>query len=208
VAGVAINPAVTVRIFDRFGNFATNDNTDQVTLAVASGPGGFAAGSTTTVTVSGGVATFSNLILNTSGVYTLGATATGGITGPVSASFNVIAAAATHFTVSAPASAVASAAFSFTVTALDQFNNTATGYTGTVHFTSSDGAATLPANSTLANGTGSFNATLRTAGNRTLTATDTVSSTITGTSSAIAVTPAAAATLTGTAPPSPTPGRP
>src|SRR5205823_5506349 len=82
------------------------------------------------------------------------------------------AAAATHFTVSAPSSATAGSAFSFTVTGLDQFNNTATGYTGTVHFTSSDGQASLPADTTLTNGVGGFSATLRTAGNQTLTATD------------------------------------
>jgi len=40
-------------------------------------------------------------------------------------------------------------AFSFTVTARDVFNNVATGYAGTVHITSTDGAAVLPANSTL-----------------------------------------------------------
>ena len=38
------------------------------------------------------------------------------------------------------------------MTALDQFNNTATGYSGTVHFTSSDGQAVLPSDSTLTNG--------------------------------------------------------
>ena len=34
----------------------------------------------------------------------------------------------------------------FSVTARDPYNNTATGYVGTVHFTSSDGQAVLPAN--------------------------------------------------------------
>ena len=53
-ADVAIAPAVTVKVFDQFGNFASNDNSDKVTLAVASTPGGFASDSTTTVTVSGG----------------------------------------------------------------------------------------------------------------------------------------------------------
>src|SRR5438876_923744 len=90
VAGVAISPAVTVQVFDRFGNFASNDNSGQVTLSVASGPGGFAAGSTTTASVSAGVATFSNLILNTAGAYTLGESGTGGLTGPSSASFTVV----------------------------------------------------------------------------------------------------------------------
>ncbi len=35
-------------------------------------------------------------------------------------------------------------AFNFTVTALDQFNNTATGYGGMVKFSSTDGAAFCP----------------------------------------------------------------
>ena len=55
-----------------------------------------------------------------------------------------VIAPATHFTVSAPASATAGSAFNFTVTALDTSNNTATGYAGTAHFTSSDGQAVLP----------------------------------------------------------------
>jgi len=76
--------------------------------------------------------------------------------------------------VSAPASATAGTAFSFTVTAQDQFNNTATGYAGTIHFASSDAQAVLPTNSTLSNGTGTFNATLKTAGSQTISATDTV----------------------------------
>src|SRR5205823_2472449 len=82
----------------------------------------------------------------------------------------VRAAPAKHFAVPAPASATAGTASSFSVTALDQFDHTATGYAGTVHFTSSEGAATLPANSTLTNGTGTFSATLRTPGNQTITA--------------------------------------
>src|SRR5260370_35767000 len=67
---------------------------------------------------------------------------------------------------------------SVTVTALDQFNNVATGYTGIVHFTSSDGQAVLPANYTFVagdNGIHTFTnlTTLKTAGNQTITGTDT-----------------------------------
>src|SRR5439155_922031 len=87
-----------------------------------------------------------------------------------------------------------------TVTAQDAFDNTATGYSGTVHFTSSDGQATLPADGTLAGGVGTFLATLKTAGNQTLTATDTVTGSITGTSAPIAVSPAVATRITVTAP--------
>src|SRR5439155_22949972 len=69
---------------------------------------------------------------------------------------------------------------SVTVTALDAFNNTDTSYAGTVHVTSSDASATLPADSTLSGGTGSFNATLQTVGEQSITATDTLTSSITG----------------------------
>ncbi len=75
----------------------------------------------------------------------------------------------------------------FTVTAEDPYNNTATGYAGTVHFTSSDPAAVLPANATLTSGTGTFSVTLKTAGSQTLTATDTANGSLTGTSSAVNV---------------------
>jgi photosystem II stability/assembly factor-like uncharacterized protein len=91
---------------------------------------------------------------------------------------------ATTLSVTAPAAATAGEPFDFTVTALDSvFHNVATGYSGTVHFTSSDGAAVLPANATLTNGVGTFQATLGTAGTQTITATDTVTPSITGTSS-------------------------
>jgi hypothetical protein len=109
---------------------------------------------------------------------------------------------ATHFSVGAPASATAGLSFTFTVTALDQFNNPATGYSGTVHFTSSDSSAALPADSTLTNGTGSFSATLRTAGSQTITATDTSTSTITG-SATVVVNAATAAFLVVAGYPSP-----
>ncbi len=145
--------------------------------------------------------------LKTAGAQTVAATdtVTSTITG-TSNTITVAAAAATHFTVSAPASATAGAAFSFTVTAQDAFNNTVAGYTGTAHFTSSDGQAILPANSTLTSGTGTFTATLETAGSQTLTATDTVSSSITGTSGTIAVSAAAATHFSVSAPASATAG--
>src|SRR5205085_2354704 len=109
-------------------------------------------------------------------------------------------AAATHFAVSTPSAATAGSAFGFTVTARDQFNNTATGYAGTVHFTSSDGGATLPSNTTLTNGAGSFSATLVTAASETITATDTGNGSITGTSNAIDVSPAGGTHVSVSAP--------
>ena len=107
-----------------------------------------------------------------------------------------------HLAVVAPGTANPGTAFNITVTAQDQFNNTVTTYAGTVHFTSTDAAAILPANSTLTNGTGTFSVTLNTGGNQTVTATDTVTSSITGTSGTITVKTGTSTTASSSANPS------
>jgi len=94
---------------------------------------------------------------------------------------------ATHFTVSSPVNALAGTSFSVTIFAEDQFNTVVPGYTGTAHFTSTDPLAILPVNSTLTNGTGTFQVTLKTIGSQTYTATDTVTASITGTSNPVTV---------------------
>ena len=99
---------------------------------------------------------------------------------------------ATHFSLTAPATATGGSTFSFTVTALDAANNLATGYAGTVTFTSTDGHALLPGTSTLVDGTGTFTATLESAGNQTIAATDLSRSTITGVTNSITVATVAA----------------
>jgi len=200
-AGSAFN--FTVTALDQFNNTATA-YAGTVHFSSSDGAATLPADST----LAAGTGTFS-ATLRTAGNQTITATDTvnTAITG-TSNSIAVSAAAATHFVVSAPATATAGSAFSFTVTALDQLNNTATGYSGTVHFTSSDGAATLPANSTLTNGTGTFSATLRTAGNQTITATDTVSPSVTGTSNSIAVSAAATSHFIVSAPAIATAGSP
>jgi len=92
--GVAITPAVTVQLLDAYGNLVTSDNTDQVKLSLGSNPGSATLGGTTTMTVSGGVATFSNLsVSQIASGYTLKA-ASATLTGATSASFNVITASA------------------------------------------------------------------------------------------------------------------
>lgn len=96
-------------------------------------------------------------------------------------------AAASQFVVTSPATAVAGISFQITVTAGDSYGNAASSYAGMVHFTSSDGSAVLPADSTLTNGSGTFNVTLNTAGGQTVTATDTSNSSITGSSNSITV---------------------
>ncbi len=186
-AGVAFTFVVTAK--DAFGNTVTGylgtvhfTKTDAGTGSAVPANYTFVAGDSGMHTFTGGAT------LVTVGSQTISATdtVTSSITG-TSAAIAVSAAAASHFTVSAPATANAGTAISFTVTALDAFNNTATDYSGTIHFTSTDVKAVLPADAILTNGTGTFSATLKTAGNQTLTATDTFTSSITGTSAAIAV---------------------
>jgi hypothetical protein len=94
-----------------------------------------------------------------------------------------------------PSATTAGVTGAFSVAAIDAYGYVAPGYSGTVHFTSSDPLAVLPANVALTNGTGSFSATFKTAGVQWLTATDTANGTINGTESSIGVAPAAATTL-------------
>jgi hypothetical protein len=92
------------------------------------------------------------------------------------------------------------------VTAFDTSNNKVTTYSGTVHFSSTDTQAVLPANSMLTNGTATFSATLKTLGSQTIKATDTVKASITGTSNPISVSTAAVTHFSVTAPASATAG--
>lgn len=191
----------TVTALDQFNNIA-NGYAGTAHFTSTDGAAALPANSTLT----NGVGTFS-ATLKTSASQTIVATdtVTSSITG-TSNSIMVNPAAVTHLSVSAPGNATAGSAFNFTVTAQDQFNNTATGYAGTAHFTSNDGAAVLPANATLTNGAGTFSATLKTSGNRTITATDTVTSSIAGASSAIAVSAGVATQLSVSAPANATAG--
>ncbi len=104
-------------------------------------------------------------------------------------------AASDKLVLTAPSAEMAGTSFSLTVTAQNSSGATDTGYVGTIHFTSSDVQAGLPANFTFNasyGGTHTFTVTLRTAGSQSITATDTVTSAITGTLSGISVSPAPA----------------
>jgi hypothetical protein len=80
-------PPVRVAVEDLFGNIVTSDSSDVVNLSVASGPAGFLAGSTTSATVSNGVATFNNLTLVNPGGYSLSALVSGKYISPNSSTF-------------------------------------------------------------------------------------------------------------------------
>jgi probable HAF family extracellular repeat protein len=110
--------------------------------------------------------------------------------------------AADHFSVVAPATATTGVPLGVTVTAIDSYGNTAVNYGGIVELTSSDPAAELPASSILTNGTATFSVTLNTAGSQTVSAADTVTFAVSGTSSSVDV---SAPTPIPTRAPTPTP---
>jgi len=120
--------------------------------------------------------------------------------------YNVNHAAATHFRITSLPMAVSGQAFAFQIAALDALNNPDSGYAGTVHFSSSDGAANLPADTALAAGQGSFSAMLLTAGNQALTATDIGNGAIAG--STILAVPGSVSHLAVGVPPHAYPGAP
>ena len=111
--------------------------------------------------VDAGVHVFTGVTLVTAGLQTITAidTTTASIIG--NAAVSVSAATAATFTVTGPSTATAGTGAPITVTAKDSFGNIATGYTGTVHFTSSDPLAILPADAGLAGGTGTFSIVLQ-----------------------------------------------
>ena len=185
---------VTVTALDQFNNTALGYvGTVQFTT---SDPNGLAnlPGAYTFTQGDQGQHTFTNGVsLVTAGPETLNASDIGnGSINGTSNAINISAVSADQLTINNGSSTAAGNAFRFTVTADDPFGNIATSYNGTVTFASNDATATLPGNGTLANGVGTFSATFKTAGNRSLTATDAAVSSISGASNTIVVSPAAA----------------
>ncbi len=106
------------------------------------------------------------------------------------------------FAITGPTTVTAGSSGTFTLTALNANGTADTGYSGTVQFTSSDSKAILPGNVTVTNGTGTFNATLETAGTQTITATDVNNPGMTGVDTVVVVSPAAASQVIFTVEPS------
>jgi hypothetical protein len=99
-------------------------------------------------------------------------------------------------------STTAGTAVQVTVSAVDSAGQVVSGFSGTVHFTSSDGAAILPSDYTFTtadNGVHTFNVLFKTAGTQTLTVVDPLSG-ITGSLGNLTVVPAAASQFRLTAP--------
>src|SRR5581483_11504411 len=110
-AGVAISPAVVVTAQDALGNVATGF-TGSVTMSIATNPSGGTLGGVTTVSASGGQATFDNLTIDRAGTGYARRASAGGLTSATSSAFNISAGAVsgTRSTVTAaPGSITASA---------------------------------------------------------------------------------------------------
>ena len=106
-----------------------------------------------------------------------------------------------HLAITLPATTVtADTPFTFTVKALDATGAVVPTYIGTVHITTSDTAAKLPADATLAQGVGTFTVTFNTTGNQTITASDTVGNASSGTSPAVSVKPIPVPTIASLSP--------
>jgi hypothetical protein len=199
-AGAASSCTVTAE--NASGTTATS-YTGTVHFSSSDGQAGLPADYTFTA-ADAGVHTFS-ATLKTAGTQALTATDTtsASVTGSESG-ITVHAGAASMFLVAGfPASTTAGVAGSFTVTARDLYGNRVSGYTGAVHFSSSDVKAALPANYTFTAvdaGAHTFSATLKTAGTQSLTATDTTTASITGTDAGITMNPAAASQFIISAP--------
>ena len=177
---------VVARDFDLDGNVdfvTTNAAINKVTARLGKGDGTFkaaqtfAAGNVPTGMVIGD---FNNDGKPDVAIADFGNTVTG-VGSAVSVLLN--GSAGLDYSFSGPASAIAGTAFSFTVTVKDFHGAVDIGYRGTIHFTSTDRFAVLPADYTFTAadaGVHMFSATLQTSGQETITGTDTSDNTING----------------------------
>ena len=162
----------TVTALDAYGNVATG-YTGAVHFT-SSDPQAVLPADYTFTAANAGVSSFS-AILDSAGVQSLTATDTGCPPTGSETGINVYPGASSFSVSGLPATMTAGTAVTFTVSALDANGNVAQGYLGTVHFTSSDLKAGLPADYTFTaadQGTHTFTVTLRTAGSQSVSAGD------------------------------------
>ncbi len=132
-AGQALAVQPVIYEEDQYGNLETGDNSSAITASLASGTGPLQG--TTSITVKGGVAAFTNLYDNTAGAITL-AFSGGGLTSPATGSITVSPAAATQLVIHTQPSTTALAGEAFAPQPViyeeDQFGNVETGDNSTV----------------------------------------------------------------------------
>jgi hypothetical protein len=201
-AGTAFTEQITA--IDQYGNTATGYSGAKAVTYSGPGnaPNGTAPTYPSTTTFTNGVANPSITLFD---VQTTTLTATQGAATGTSASFSVVAGGAKTFSVANPGTQTVGVAFGVTMTAVDQWGNTATGYSGAEPIAFSGPASSpkgnapsYPASVTFTAGVGTATITLYDAQSTTLTATQ---GTITGTSASFTVSPATAVSFSA-----PTPG--
>ena len=166
-----------VAIENLSGQVVTSDNS-AVTLSIGSGPGGFTGASTVTVNAVNGIATFSNLVLNVSGAYTLNdsdGTITNGASGTVT--INAAQAAKVAFQQTPTAGVIGHALSTVTAAVEDQFGNVVATNNSNVTISVASGGGSFASGSSTTvsavNGIATFNnLVLSAAGTYTLSATD------------------------------------
>jgi len=201
LGGITVNPAVKMLALAGFPSPITAGVTGTFTITAKDGNGNLATWYTGTVVFSSsdghavlpatytftagdkGVHTFS-AILKTAGTQSIMVKDTATVAmGGSEVGITVRPAAASKFLISAPASVRSGKAFSLTITVEDAYGNVVTGYTRTVHFTSTDNKATLPANYTFTTadkGVHTFSGlVLRKRGTQMITVTDTLNNSLT-----------------------------
>lgn len=131
VAGAALG--FTIAAEDAFGNVDTS-YTQNVTAALAYSPGSGTLGGTLSAAVASGMATFSNLLLDTSGSGYLLAVTDGRLPVATTSAISVSPGTATHLVITSqpPATTSAGTAFGLAVAAEDDFGNVDPTFTGSV----------------------------------------------------------------------------
>jgi hypothetical protein len=150
-AGSALSPAVVVAVEDQFGDVVATDSST-VTLSIATGPGAFTATSTVSVSAVNGIATFDNLVLNTSGNYTVTAT-DGSLSAATSGTITINPAAAAKLSfLQSPLAGITGVTLTpaVQVAVEDQFGNVVTGDSSTVTLNLTSGTFSTGKNSVTA----------------------------------------------------------
>jgi hypothetical protein len=170
---VRIPVGVVVLALDQYGNVATS-YTGTVHFA-SSDPQAALPADYTFTAADAGRHTFT-ATLNTVGTQTLSVADTANAAFSSQAQINVITVVPASFDLFASQTATAGAAQTYVLLALDSIGNVLTGYTGTVHLSSSDAKAVLPADYTFTAADGGihdFTVTLKTAGTQSVSIADT-----------------------------------
>ncbi len=182
----------TLTAMDSYGNVANNDF-DTIHFTSSDPQAALSPDYALTI-AEAGKHTF-NATLRTAGTQTITFTDAGVPIDTATESITVSPAAAASAQLTGfPTATTAGVAQTFTATLRDAFGNVASGYTGTVAFSSSDPLAALPANYTFTAadaGKHTFTAALKRAGTQSITVTDTAAPPLTATESGIVVSPAA-----------------